>query len=114
MPLTMILLMTPMILTMITDQQTKNPYIHLKNAIKISKTPPSPKIHLKASLMPPIVMTTLLMTMILLIPPILLTMMMDPQTPKYPHIHLVATTIPSMLLMMILPAPMMMPPLTIS
>ena len=43
--------------------------------------------HLKASLMPPMVMPKQMVAIILMIPPILLIMILSPKTPKYPHIH---------------------------
>ena len=66
---------------------SKNPNIHWEKAINISKITTTPKTNLKTSLMPTMVMLETFLTMMLLITPILMTIMLDPQTPKYTHIH---------------------------
>ena len=49
------------------------------------------------------VMPKLLLTMMLLMPLILLTMILDPQTPKHAHIHLETAIMPPVLMMMMPP-----------
>ena len=93
-------------MTMIMARQTpKNPKIHWENVTNISKTATTPKNPFKKSLMTPMVMSKLLLTMMLTKPLILLTTMLYPQTPKNPHIHRETSIMPLIPMLIMLPPP---------